>query len=158
MTYPDPGIIWQIFWDFAMIQEYDYSITLGQYKTRYKIIYQTMGQNYKIVSLCISLMDLRNMYIKRYNPHASGIEKTWDYWLLASAQAPKKHYVLNLFFEGNKESVLDMLFWTGSRSLRTFQRKMLLRECLACWETRVNPSAPEDDAGKVFPGSEACLL
>lgn len=53
MTYPDRGIIWQIFWGFPMIQKFDYSITLGQYKIRCKIIYQTRGQRYKIVRMCI---------------------------------------------------------------------------------------------------------
>lgn len=36
-----------------MIQKFDYSITLGQYKIRCKIIYQTRGQRYKIVRMCI---------------------------------------------------------------------------------------------------------
>lgn len=54
MTYPDQVIISHFFSEiFPTIQKYDYRITLGQYKARYKIISQTKGQRYKIARLCI---------------------------------------------------------------------------------------------------------
>lgn len=43
--------------------------------------------------------------------------------MLAAVQASEKHSMPDLFFEGNKCSVLEMLFWKGSDSWSTFQRR-----------------------------------
>lgn len=76
--------------------------------------------------------------------------------MLAAVQAPEKHSMPDPFFEGNKRSVLEMLFWKGSDSWSTFQRRMLTQVCPVGWEivSHWHRSTAENDTEKVLPDSK----